>query len=131
MIRMFRQQLFSAFWEWVEVNKEAIGDKNYRWFLKEGKRAEDNCNNAIKIMATALWMFNMISNFGVLAGIEPNSVNLQNIDTKIDEASTKRLLNLCAASLSLQFLPKEAVAKEFPIISGKHFSLKLYTQNHS
>jgi hypothetical protein len=46
----------------------------------------------------------------------------------LDEKSTKRLLLLIQACLSLQYLPRELAEKEFPIISGKHFSLKLFVQ---
>lgn len=129
VIRLFRKQLFSAFWEWVEKNKSEIGEKWHTWFLKKGKDAEDECNNAIKIMATALWIFNMVSGW-VAAGIGPNNVNLHHISEGIDEQTTKRLLHLIASCLSLQYLPKELATKEIPIISRKHFSLKLFTESH-
>ncbi len=129
-IRLFRKQLFSAFWEWVEKNKAVIGEKWHSWFLKKGREAEDDCNNAIKIMGTGLWMFNMLSAW-VWVGIGPNSVGeIQHLAEGIDEASTKKLLHTIAACISLQYLPKDLVTKELPIISGKHFSLKLFTENH-
>lgn len=128
LVRLFKKQLFSAFWDWVEKNKSQIGEKNYNWFLNKGKKAEDDCNTALKVMATALWIFSMISNFGVMAGIGPNSVHIENINANLDQESTKRLLHMCASCLSLQFLPREYAMKEIPIISGKHFSLKLWTE---
>jgi len=131
VIRLFRQQLFSSFYEWLENNKEAIGEKWHRQLSEKGKEAEDECDTAIKIMGTSLWMFNMISGCGVLAGIGPNAVSIHEIAPKLDEKSTKRLLHLIAACMSLQYLPKEIATKPIPIISGKRFSLKLFAQQHT
>ena len=67
----------------------------------------------------------------VWVGIGPNRVGeIQRLAEGIDEASTKRLLHMIAACLSLQYLPRELATKEMPIISGKHFSLKLFTETH-
>lgn len=129
MIRLFKKQLFSALWSWVEKNKSVTGKKWHTWFLKEGKKAEDCCNTALKIMADALWIFSMISAW-VWVGIGPNRVGeIQHLAEGIDEASTKRLLHMIASCLSLQYLPKELMKKEIPIISGKHFSLKLFVKS--
>ena len=127
-IRLFRTQLFSAFRNWVDTNKQAIGEKWCSRLLKEGEKAASDCDTALKIIGVALWMFNMISQFGVLAGLGPNKVNLQHLDERIDEKSTKRILHLCAACLCLQYLPKEIATQPIPIISSKKFSLKLWTE---
>ena len=129
-IRLFRKQLFKAFWDWLETNEEAIGEKWYNSLKKRGKEAEDTCDQGIKIIGTALWMFNMITSCGVLAGIGPSRVDLQDMDDRLDEKSTKRILHLIASCISLQYLPKEATTKQIPIISGKRFSLKLWIQEH-
>jgi len=126
-IRMFRTQLFSAFYDWLETNKNAIG----KWYLqlyKSGKEAENICNNAVTVMSTSLWMFNMIAGLGVLAGVGPNSVNVHEINENLDKKSTMRLLHLISACMCLQGLPMEIATQEIPIISSKKFSLKLYTQ---
>jgi len=68
LIRLFRRELFSAFFEWLEVNKEYLG-KWYSDLYNKGKEAEADATNAINIMAASLWMFNMIANCGVLCGI--------------------------------------------------------------
>jgi hypothetical protein len=130
MIRLFRKQLFEAFWSWVETNKEAIGEKWYSFFQKKGNDAEAECDTAIKIMGTGLWMFNMIVQFGVLAGMGPKMVNIQEINPKLDEKSTKRLLLLIQACMNLQFLPPSISDKEIPVITSKKFSLKLWTEQH-
>jgi hypothetical protein len=128
VIRLFRKQLFSSFYDWVETNKEAIGEKWHKQLSEKGKDAEDECDTALKVMGTAMWVFNMIANCGVLAGIGPNKVNLVFIAPGLDENSSKRLLHLIAACMSLQYLPKEMATQSIPIISGKKFSLKLFTQ---
>jgi len=127
-IRLFRNTLFEAFWEWVETNKQAISERMYEHLSSEGKKAEDDCNTALKIVASALWMLNMIAGCGIMAGVGVNGVNDQTDykETGLDEKSTKRLLHLIATCLSLQYLPKEIAEKEIPIISGCHFSLKEY-----
>lgn len=131
VIRLFRKQLFSSFYDWVETNKEAIGEKWHKQLSEKGKEAEDECDTAIKIMGTSLWMFNSIVNCGVLAGVGPTNVSVHEIAPGLDEKSTKRLLHLIAACMNLQYLPKEIATKPMPIISGKKFSLKLFTQQHT
>jgi hypothetical protein len=133
VIRLFRERLFSSLYDWLEVNKEAIGEKWYGQLVERAKDAEDECNSAIKIMGTALWMFNMISNCGVMAGVGPDSISDQTDykETELDEKSTKRMLLLIQACLNLQYLPVEAAKQEIPIISGTKFSLKLFTQQRS
>jgi hypothetical protein len=129
-IRLFRDTLFEAFWSWVETNKHVIDERMYNHLANEGKNAEDECNTTLRIMASALWMFNMVSSYGVMAGVGPDSVSDQTDykGTGLDERSTKRLLLLIQACLNLQYLPPELAKQEIPIISGKHFSLKLFVQ---
>jgi hypothetical protein len=130
MIRLFRNSLFEAFWEWVDANEKRIDERMLNHLTKEGKKAEDDCNTALKIVASALWMLNMISNCGVMAGVGVNGINDQTDckESGLDEKSTKRLLMLIQSCLSLQFLPPELAKQEIPIISSKHFSLKLFVQ---
>ena len=96
IIRLFRTQLLNAFSEWLEKNREAIGDK---WYEQLQKQPWRECATPVEIMGTAMWMFNMIADFGVLAGIGPDQV-----------------------------MPREIASKPIPIISAKQFSLKLWTQ---
>jgi len=125
---MFRKTLFQAFFDWINKHEEVLG-KWYGKLLKEGKKAEDDCDTPLKIMATSMWIFNMIAQFGVQAGIGPNKVNLHKIPEELDEQLTKRLLHLCATCLSLQYLPKDIATKEIPIISGTKFSLKVWLES--
>jgi hypothetical protein len=128
--RSFRRQLFEAFLDWLDTNKQAIGDKWYEDLYKKGKDALADCNTIMKIMGNAMWMFNMIANLGVLAGVGPSKVDLQVLAPSLDEKSSKRLLALISSSLCLQGLPSEIAHKEIPIISSKKFSLELFAKNH-
>lgn len=125
---MFRERLFEAFFDWVEINKEAIGEKWYAFLYNEGKDAEAECDSALKIVSVSLWMFNMVANCGVLAGIGPADVKVHEINENLDKASTMRLLHLISACMCLQGLPKELATQEIPIISSKKFSLTLWTR---
>ncbi len=129
-IKLFRTQLFDAFWDWVETNKEVIGEKWYKFFQKEGKHAE-NVNTAGGIMATSMWMFSMIANLGVSAGIGPNRVQIHQIDKRLNKKSSIRLLHIISCCMCLQYLPQEIREKPIPIISSEKFSLKLFTEKHS
>jgi hypothetical protein len=130
-ITLLRAQLFESFYNWLERNKTAISEKWYANLFNEAKKGEDISDNAVAIMWTALWMFNMVSDCGILAGIGPNSVSIQEIDRRLDEKSTMRLLHLISAAMALQHLPKEIATQNIPIISGKRFSLKLWSQQRS
>jgi len=111
---LFKETLFSAFHEWIKHNEKAIGDKWFNNLLGQEKKAWEESNNAIHLIGTGLWMFNMVSQFGVLAGLGPNNVQIHEIRDGIDEKTTKRLLLLISSTLSLQYLPKEIAAMQIP-----------------
>jgi len=123
---MFKEGLFNAFHDWIVKHETVIGGW-YDKLLKLEKEAWDSCTDAIKLIGTALWMFSMISQFGVLAGLGPNSVNLQQIPEGIDEKATKRVLLLCSSCLCLQGLPKEIAYQQIPEAKAPwRFSLAKY-----
>ena len=126
MIRLFRKQLFEAFFDWLEINKDTLKER-YAWLYNKGRGAEADCDTAIKIMADSMWILNMIADCGVLAGLGTNSVSLQGLAKGLDQKSTLRLLHLMSACMNLQYLPKEEIKRQIPIISSKKFSLKLYS----
>ena len=130
VIRMFRKSLFKAFYNWLEVNKEAIGEKWYNELRSRAAKAD--ADTAIKIMATSMWMFNMISGFGVLTGIgpPPSKIELQGFNEKLDKKATMRLLYMIQSCMALQYLPKEIATAKIPVITAKQFSLKLYVDQH-
>ena len=128
LTRLFRERLFAAFYNWLEVNKDVIGEHRYTDLHNKAADYEATCNTIMKIMGGAMWMFNMIANLGVMAGVGPNHFDLQVLAPGLDETSSKRILALIATSLGLQGLPSEIVNKEVPIISSKKFSLELFTK---
>lgn len=128
VIRLFRNSLLDAFSNWLEKNREAIGDK---WYDSLQKQPWRECATPIEIMGTGLWVFNMVAGFGVLAGIGPDQVSIHEIDKRLDEQSTKRLLLIIQSCMNLQYLPKEIATQPIPVITAKQFSLKLWTkQDH-
>jgi len=122
IISLFRKSLLEAFSNWLEKNKEAIG----KWYENLQKQSWRDCATPIEIMATSMWMFNMVADLGVLAGIGPDKVNIVEIRQGLDEQSTKRLLLMIQSCMNLQYLPKDIATKPIPIISDKRFSLKEY-----
>lgn len=118
--KMLREQLFQAFFEWLDTNKVAIGEKWYNNLWKQGVDAKAECNTPGAVMGCGMWMLNMITNLGVSAGVSINNYMLHGVAAGINEQVSRKLLSLIGCSFTLQFIPN----KEFPIISSKHFSLK-------
>lgn len=129
IIRLFRKQLFDSFYEWIDKNREALGEKSYTFLFKQGKEAENTADSGLGVIAVALWMHSMTAECGVQCGLAPNDVKLHAINEDLDRKSTLRLLHMQAACLSLQNLPKDVLKSEIPIISTKKFSLKLWVKN--
>lgn len=129
VVKDCRERLFNTFYEWIEKNKDAIGEKWYTFLFNEAKRAEDLADNAIGVVGACLWMFNMVASCGVMAGLGPDKYDLQYFENpKIDEESTRKLLQTMVMCLNLQFLPPEEAKKPIPIISRSKFSLELYVE---
>jgi len=122
IIRLFRKSLLEAFGDWLEKNREAIG----KWYDRLQKQSWRDCATAIEVMGTSMWMFNMIADLGVMAGVGPDQINIVEIRQGLDEQSTKRLLLMIQSCMSLQFLPRSVANEQIPIISPKRFSLKEY-----
>lgn len=111
---LFKESLFSAFHEWIKQNEKVIGDRWFNSLVKQEKKAWEEGDNAIHLIGIALWMFNMVSGFGVLAGLGPSNVQIHEIRDGIDEKTTKKLLLLISSTLSLQYLPKEIATAQMP-----------------
>jgi hypothetical protein len=118
--KMLREQLFQAFFEWLDTNKATIGGKWYNNLWKQGVDAKAECNTPGAVMGYGMWMLNMITNLGVSAGVSINDYSLHGVAQGINEQASRKLLALIGCSFTLQFIPN----KEFPIISSKHFSLQ-------
>lgn len=131
MFRLFRKQLYEGFFDWLDLNQKTIGATWYNDLSKKGKKAEADCNSCVKLLSNSMWMLNMITNLGVMAGVMVNAYDLQHLADGLDEKSTKRLLSLMGSCMALQGFPKEIMVKEYPIISSKHFSLGLWVKEHA
>ena len=129
---MFRDCLYSAFYDWLNSHRETIGDKQYWFFLTELKKSWDDFRTPIHLVALSLWMFMVVSNFGVLAGLEPGNVNVIEIPTHLNEKVTRRVLLNCSSCLALQHLPPEIAKKPLPEGEGPPWRFKLmeYIQAH-
>ena len=69
-----------------------------------------------RVMALSLWIFQLVAQMGVLAGIGPDGVSWCGDPPGVPEAaipewmdrdSTVRLLTLCAYAMNVQYLPRE------------------------
>jgi len=105
-IVMFKECLFQSFYDWLLRHREMIGDKHYGKLFDDLKKAWDLSDTPVKLIGIAMWIFNMIANLGVLAGLGPAKVDLQVLPEKYDEKLTRRVLLNCSC-LCLQYLPKE------------------------
>jgi len=98
-LRLLRERLFEAFYDWLEKNKHVISENNYTFIFNEfneaKKKGEDVASTPIGILGTAMWMLNMMGSCGVMAGVGVNGVSDQTDykETGLDEKSTKRLLH--------------------------------------
>lgn len=124
-IRLFRRALLDGFFDWLETNKSYLG-KWYSKLYNEAKKVD--CDSPIKIMGTSLWMFNMMANCGVSAGMGPDGPKQVSIAEGLDEKTTKSLLIRIAACMNLQYLPPEFARQEILVITAKKFSLKRYRE---
>ena len=125
--RMFKERLFLAFYDFLDANKQVIG----RWYedlYGKAKKGEAECNTFMKLLGDAMWMFNMVAECGVGAGVGPNHYDLQFLKPGLDEKSSKRILMLISSALCLQQLPQDVMHQEMAIISSTKFSLKLFSE---
>jgi len=93
-LRLLRERLFEAFYDWLEKNKHVISENNYMFIFNEAKKkGEDVASTPIGILGTAMWMLNMMGSCSVMAGVGVNGVSDQTDykETGLDEKSTKRL----------------------------------------
>lgn len=120
-----RQRLFTAFHEWIKHHRTVIGENWYGKLLKQEKIAWRDCTDTIKLIGTSMWMFNIVAQFGVLAGLGPNNVNIQHLAEDIDEKKTKLLLLWCSSCLGFQRLPQEIIRQEIPEKEGPPWRFRL------
>jgi hypothetical protein len=92
-----RRELSEKFLAWLDRNRERIGKKWHEKLLKNFRKAK--MNDEAHILATALWMFNMVTNLGVIAGIGVSfGYKIEKI-YNLDEKTTKDVLEVISKCL--------------------------------
>lgn len=122
---MFKECLYSSFYDWLKLHREIIGEKHYGWAYEEMEKSWETSNTPIYLIGVAMWMFMAICNLGVMAGIGPCSVNIVEIPKEFDEKATKRVLMNISSCLSLQYLPPEIGKQQIPNMTGPPWRFKL------
>lgn len=128
LTKLLKERVYAAFFNWLTVNRRVIGECWYVDLWSKGKDQEANDCSLLDILGSAMWMFNMVANLGVGAGLGVGTFDLQFLASGLDEQSTKRLLALLSSTLCYQRLPLEILDKEIAVITPKHFSLEAYVQ---
>ena len=105
--KFFADCLSDALDSWIEANKQNINEKWLKFIIRQHRKIKKKKPKTVAdVMAFALWTYNALAQLGVMAGLGPSQVNLHHMPEHLDRKSTLRLLHLCAATLSLQFLPR-------------------------
>jgi len=110
VVELFRNTLVSAFIDWLEASKNTIGEKWYEKLKKELRKVEKQ-NTVPGVVGSALWMFSVLAEFGIINGInaniDPEFLRQLKIKDGFDEKKTKRLIALISATLNLQGLREQ------------------------
>ncbi|MEM4430673.1 MAG: hypothetical protein QXM08_05880 [Thermofilaceae archaeon] len=91
---VMKRLLIDTAWDWLEKNKRAIGDKWYEKISKHLRRADSEITDKASLMGYALWLFNILGTFGVLAGMGPDGYTIKYINERLDKRSTRQLLTV-------------------------------------
>lgn len=89
---ILKRLLIETAHEWLERNKNAIGDKWYEKIRKELNRANSIIYDRVTLMGYALWLFNILVNLGVIAVLTKSGYHIININKALDQRTTKRLI---------------------------------------
>jgi hypothetical protein len=97
--------LFDKFTDWLNINNEAIDERWRRKLEKTINKARKKAKNTFtETMGTALWILNVISTLGVIAGVGVNGYKIHHIvNSKIDRESTNKLLEEIVKTFKLQY----------------------------
>jgi hypothetical protein len=94
---------------WIDRNRNMIDP---RWVRRlERELSKVHTDTVPGVVGAAMWMFNMISNMGVLATVGLDGYKVLNY-SGFDEESTNRLLISISAALHLQLIPPEMVSDD-------------------
>jgi hypothetical protein len=102
LVELVGKQLLNSFNDWLEANKNNIHPKLYNRIRKELRKVK--VDNIVSVIGTAMWMFQILGNVGVGAGIGPNDYVIQYMNENIDRKTTERLLLMISTALKLQYI---------------------------
>jgi len=92
-----RRELSEKFLTWLDRNRERIGEKWYEKLLKFFRKTK--MNDEAHVLATALWMFNMLGTLGMIGGIGVSfGYKIEEI-YNIDRETTEDLLKMISKCL--------------------------------
>ena len=126
--KLVKKQLYKAFFDWLETNREQLQPKWFNQLWKEAEKSKNETLNLVGLMGVGMWMLAMLNEQGVIAGIARGKPNVQGLREGLDEKSSMRILNLIASLFCVQGLPMDVLEKQIAEINPKHFSLTAYIQ---
>jgi len=104
IVKAMEEHLVATIEKWVDANQHILSERRKKRILKELKSLKKERKEITNVMALALWIHNLISGFGVFAGLSPGKVSLHYINPNLDKDATIKLLQACANALTLQYL---------------------------
>ena len=96
IVNKCRRELSEKFLTWLNKNREKIGEKWYEKLLKNFRKAKTN--DEAHVLATTLWMFNVIGNLGGIAGVGLFGYKLEKV-YNLDEKTTEDVLETISKCL--------------------------------
>jgi hypothetical protein len=102
LIELVGQQLINSFNDWLEANKNNLHPRLYNKLRKQLRKVE--VDSIVSVIGTAMWMFQILGNVGVGAGIGPYDYVIQYMNENIDRKTTERLLLMISTALKLQYI---------------------------
>ncbi|MEM4593238.1 MAG: hypothetical protein QW196_07550 [Sulfolobales archaeon] len=91
-LEILKRLLIDTAWDWLEKNKHAIGDNWYEKISKYLRRADTEITDKVRLMGYALWLYNVVTNFAVLAYMSRRRYVIWRINENLDAKTTKQLI---------------------------------------
>ncbi|MEM4846460.1 MAG: hypothetical protein QW794_01715 [Thermosphaera sp.] len=91
-LEVFKRLLIETAWSWLEANKSTIGEKWYEKISSHLRRADTEITDKIRLMGYALWLYNIVVNFSVLAYLSRRRYVIWRINENLDAKTTKQLI---------------------------------------
>jgi len=105
------EELANRLYEWLKIHREVIGEKWYKKIMSERRKFMRREKTVDTVIGFALWIQNILCNFGILAAISLDGIKIYYTNDGINQVATLQLLNACANTLVLQY---------FRLVSEEH-----------